>query len=298
MNIWDDKLIKMRIGYRHCLIEFRNNSKVYKRRIIVNNTKPFFSVITICYNAELFIEETIQSVISQKYKYFEYIIIDGKSSDQTMSIINRYKKFIHLIISEKDNGISDAFNKGIRYAKGDLIVLINAGDLLIPEALFLVADAYDPKIGLYKGNMLYRDDKKKLDYEVKTDKYFSNPPWFANKAGHQACYVSPEVYQEVGNYKVEYKYFMDIDFLIRASKKKIPMKYIDDNLAVFRVGGVSYSCIFLRIPEAYDMVRKNGGNLLQGVGYVLFLLAKRFCKRLIEFFFPNSIEKYCYKIKN
>lgn len=93
------------------------------------------SMITICYNAEKTIAKTIESVLSQDYENLEYIIVDGGSKDHTVDIIKSYEnKKIHWI-SEKDNGISDAFNKGIKMATGDLIGLINADDYLFPHAL-------------------------------------------------------------------------------------------------------------------------------------------------------------------
>lgn len=86
------------------------------------------SVITVCYNAEREIERTILSVVGQDYPFMEYIIVDGGSNDSTMQIVNRYKDKIHLIVSEPDNGIYDAMNKGIRKARGEWVVLMNAGD--------------------------------------------------------------------------------------------------------------------------------------------------------------------------
>ncbi|MFT4304483.1 MAG: glycosyltransferase, partial [Candidatus Woesearchaeota archaeon] len=89
------------------------------------------SIITVCYNSSNTIEKTIKSVINQKNKNFEYIIIDGESSDDTLKIINKYKKFINKIISEKDNGIFEAMNKGIDFAKGDIIYFLNSDDFLL-----------------------------------------------------------------------------------------------------------------------------------------------------------------------
>ena len=86
------------------------------------------SVITICYNAEKTIERTIKSVLNQSYKNLEYIIIDGGSKDNTMKIVKRYKDKISSVISEPDNGIYDAMNKGVRIATGEWLNMMNAGD--------------------------------------------------------------------------------------------------------------------------------------------------------------------------
>ena len=89
---------------------------------------PTFSVITVCYNAEATIEDTIQSVISQTYHHVEYIIIDGASKDHTMDIVNRYRDRIAIVVSEPDKGIYDAMNKGISLATGNYLCFLNAGD--------------------------------------------------------------------------------------------------------------------------------------------------------------------------
>jgi len=89
---------------------------------------PRFSIITVTYNAEKVIEETIQSVITQSYKNYEYIIIDGASKDNTLSVIDKYKDMISNVVSEPDKGLYDAMNKGIATATGDYLCFLNAGD--------------------------------------------------------------------------------------------------------------------------------------------------------------------------
>ena len=93
-----------------------------------NHLTPKFSVITVCYNAQATIEDTIQSVIAQTYHHVEYIIVDGASKDRTLSIINRYRDRIATVVSEPDKGLYDAMNKGIRLATGDYVCFLNAGD--------------------------------------------------------------------------------------------------------------------------------------------------------------------------
>ena len=93
-----------------------------------NHPTPKFSIITVCYNAEATIEDTIQSVISQTYHHVEYIIVDGASKDGTLDIVNRYRAHIAVIVSEPDKGLYDAMNKGIGLATGDYLCFLNAGD--------------------------------------------------------------------------------------------------------------------------------------------------------------------------
>ena len=100
---------------------------------------PLISIITVVYNGEKTIEQTITSVSEQTYKNIEYIIVDGKSTDGTMQIVSKYKGKIAKIICEKDKGIYDAMNKGISLAKGDIIGLLNADDFYEPDAIENIA---------------------------------------------------------------------------------------------------------------------------------------------------------------
>ena len=119
---------------------------------------PKISIITITFNSEKTLEETIESVLSQNYPNLEYLIIDGGSSDGTLEIVKRYKDKIDFVISEPDRGISDAFNKGIRYATGEIVGIINSDDLLLPDALHKVAENYDSNVGVYRGNTVIWND--------------------------------------------------------------------------------------------------------------------------------------------
>ncbi|HDY89306.1 MAG TPA: glycosyltransferase, partial [bacterium] len=111
------------------------------------------SIITVTYNAEACLEKTIQSVINQTYKNIEYIIIDGGSSDKTLSIIKKYKKYIKYCISEPDKGIYDAMNKGIKIAKGDYINFLNAGDFYYENnVLSYLFDNLDKSVDLLYGD--------------------------------------------------------------------------------------------------------------------------------------------------
>ena len=107
------------------------------------NSKPLVSIITVCYNSEKTISKTIESIINQTYKNIEFIIIDGKSDDKTLEIIDNYKNNISKIISEKDNGIYDAFNKGLNICNGDLIGFVNSDDILTPNALEILVKYYN-----------------------------------------------------------------------------------------------------------------------------------------------------------
>ena len=121
--------------------------------------QPKISIVTITYNSENTVEETIKSVISQGYPNLEYVIIDGASTDGTLDVVSKYSDRIAKIVSEPDKGISDAFNKGIKHATGEIIGIINSDDILLPGALQAVADAYEEGVGVYRGNIFIWDSK-------------------------------------------------------------------------------------------------------------------------------------------
>lgn len=104
--------------------------------------RPLFTIITAVYNGERYIEQTIKSVLNQKFKNFEYIIIDGKSTDKTMEIINKYKNKIDLIISKKDKNLWDALNKGIKLSRGKIIAIINSDDKYNSNALKIASNYF------------------------------------------------------------------------------------------------------------------------------------------------------------
>ena len=120
------------------------------------------SMITICYNAEKTIVKTIESVLSQDYENLEYIIVDGGSKDHTIDIIKSYENEKIRCISENDNGISDAFNKGIKMATGDFIGLINADDYLLPHAIANLLLACHEEADVLYGNTIVNDEENEL----------------------------------------------------------------------------------------------------------------------------------------
>jgi len=115
------------------------------------------SLITISYNSGSSIEHAIQSVLAQDYPNIEYIIVDGCSTDNTMDIVNHYRDKISIVVSEPDQGISDAFNKGIELATGKLIGIVNSDDKLVEGAISNLVSEYEEGIDIYRGNLLIQN---------------------------------------------------------------------------------------------------------------------------------------------
>ncbi len=240
------------------------------------------TIVTITYNCENSVEKTINSVLSQDYENIEYIIIDGKSTDSTMDVINKYYNNLSLVISEKDAGISDAFNKGIAHATGDLILLLNAGDVFISDniisnAVFDWINNKNPDVLFYKVRVGERTYIPNNDEE--------NIIWESCQEPHQGSFISKKAYKKVGLYDLKYKLRMDYDFFARCKELKISHKYISKEIVQYEVGGAS-------------MQTKNAQNFYkEGLAIKRKYNIKIDLLDYIYLYMPNCIRKFWKKLK-
>jgi len=239
---------------------------------------PKISVVTISYNSAATIERTIQSVVSQDYQNKEYVIVDGLSTDNTMDIVNKYRSQIDCVISEKDTGISNAFNKGISRASGELIVLINSDDYLLPGILSTAAELWDGNIEILSFNYLAESGGRR--FRIKPSLDFPTMPFF-RKVVHQGRFIAKSLYVRIGMYDEKIKYPMDLDFLMRAYRNNATFQYVDKDAAIFTLGGATDSSIFMKKKDYFRVVRNNGGNLCQAFILYLFLILTQETKRLL-----------------
>ncbi len=244
------------------------------------NMKPLISVITIAYNSEESIENTIKSVIEQDYVNKEYIIIDGGSSDHTVDIIRKYEKHLAYWISEPDAGISDAFNKGIKVAKGDIIGIVNSDDQYLPGALSTIAEYYDEDIDVYRGSILIHEDEKE-DYTYEPSMKFGLLPIKVNVC-HLPTFISKKAYDKYGLYDISFKLAMDLDLLRRFYRKGARFIKIDAVLGRFNVGGLSTEAGIKRgFDERRRVILNNGGNSVLVAVYDIVLLCINCAKRVV-----------------
>lgn len=255
------------------------------------------SVITIAYNSGKTIGRTIESVIGQEYPNKEYLIIDGKSTDNTMDIVNRYSDRIDFILSEKDKGISDAFNKGIRNATGDLVVLINSDDYMMPHALEYVASHYEEGVDLFCGNLILWNEDTDYKCRIKPSLRFPVMPFFC-KPAHQGVFATREICRSLNGYDTNIKYAMDLDFLIRATKANARFKHLDFDIAVFKLGGATSESIFKKGKEYKYIVRKNGGTRFQAFLFYAFLVVTQTTKKLLQLSGLDIVRRLRYKRTN
>lgn len=200
------------------------------------------SIITVCFNSASTIEDTIKSVLNQNYDNYEYIIVDGKSSDNTLEIVKKYEKKFDgkmKIISEKDRGLYDAINKGIKNSTGDIIGIINSDDVLAREKVFSkIADTFkNNDCDCTYSNLLMLDENlEKVVRKFKAKHGNYKLGWYPP---HPTLYVKKEVYEKYGDYDLNYRIAADYDFMLRIMKNKVKFSYIKDNLVYMRSGGAS-----------------------------------------------------------
>ncbi len=206
--------------------------------------KPKISIITVAYNAEKYIEDTIKSVIQQDYEQIEYIIIDGNSKDGTSAICEKYKKHIDIFVSEPDKGIYDAMNKGIKAANGEIIGILNADDFYNHAKVILniVRQFTESEAECVYANLVYVDqentDKVTRTWVAKT--YQSNAFLKGWMPPHPTFFIKKKWYDKYGYYSLDLKSAADYELMLRMiHRHKIQPTYLNEIIIKMRVGGVS-----------------------------------------------------------
>lgn len=197
------------------------------------------SIITACLNAVKTIEQTLQSVLNQDYPNLEYIIIDGGSTDGTLEIINKYRERLAVVISEPDNGIYDAFNKGLKHATGDIIGILNADDFYAPWAIQTIADVYveAPNADVFYGNVVVVDEQN-AQWKI----YPLGSPENLNTGmslSHPATFVTRKAYEKYGIFDDYYRIAADWDLMLRFKSLGAVFYPVNKVLTAFRNSGIS-----------------------------------------------------------
>ena len=224
------------------------------------NNSPAFTIITVCLNSEDTIQKTIESVLNQTFTDFEYIIVDGLSTDKTLEKLKNYQDLFqqkgidYKWISEKDNGIYDAMNKGIKLSRGRIIGILNSDDWYENTALKHVVNAGDydliyGKLKIYNNNkLLYTEKANKRLRLLKKGMILNHPTVFVKK----------KVYNEIGVFSTEFNIASDWDFILRVWKNSYTMKGVNEVLAIFNIGGCSSQFNYASIKEKHNIRLKNG----------------------------------------
>ena len=197
------------------------------------------TIITVCYNSELTIRDTIESVLNQTYTNIEYIVVDGKSQDNTVDIVKSYEPLFKgrmKIISEPDDGIYDAMNKGIKRATGELVGIINSDDYYEENAVEKIVESYtgDRYAVIYGMVRVIEDEKESMIY-ISSHNFLDK-----KMIAHPSCFVSKYIYDEIAVYNTDYISAADFAFMFMLYKNPsvrfIPVYHV---IANHRGGGVS-----------------------------------------------------------
>lgn len=260
--------------------------------------EPLVSIVTVVYNRKTYLEQAIKSVLNQQYKNIEYIIIDGGSTDGTLEIIKKYDDRLDYWLSEPDNGIYNAMNKGIKISSGELIGILNSDDYYPPFSLREIVNEYSlSDTDIIHGNMIffteYNDFCNFMNAKPDIEQMFFRPSIF-----HPTCFIKKTVYSEIGLFDETFQLIADYDFLLRAMEHNCEFHYIDKLIAVFRHGGASISGKGWN--ESIYLLKKHPG-LKIGKGEIfkniLFIPLKKIVKKIIRYdsMFENKVRRQFFR---
>lgn len=197
------------------------------------------SIVTVCYNSVETIERAIQSVIGQDYDNVEYIVIDGGSTDGTVDVIQRHEQNIAYWVSEKDEGIYDAMNKGIEHATGEVIAFLNSDDWYEENILGEIARKFeDPEVQILCGDMYCHNGETVTRYHVDEQKGLQAMR-FEMGYPHQTMFARKNLFARYGRFDTQYQITADYDWLLRVYDQHVKIRITDRVLTNFRYGGVS-----------------------------------------------------------
>ncbi len=265
----------------------RKNKKV-KSHTNVRLKNPLISVITVCRNAEKTITKTIESVLGQTYSNLEYLIIDGASTDRTIEIIKQYEpkfKGRLRLITERDAGIYDAMNKGVRLATGKIIGIINSDDWYELDAVERVVESYkETGDGVYYGILRVMENGKEVMLKSTHYQFL-----YRDIVGHPAYFVSSKIYQTHGLFNLDYKIASDYELMMRFIQRNVRFVQVNFILANFNYGGISSNFDIETFIE-YEKIRYMYGYITKRrMQYMIFRLRLRNLFKVYRWFaLPSS----------
>ena len=252
------------------------------------------SIVTVSYNAKDTIGETIESVLCQKNENVEYVIIDGGSTDGTLEIIARYGDNIDKVISEPDNGISDAFNKGIKNSTGDIICIVNSDDVLYGGTIDIARSFFsaDSELDILYGDARMFTDDVEQGYIFKADTDLTKLR-YSFRLPHPGMFIARKAYDKFGMYDVALKNAMDYELVARMYMGGAKLQYADTIMAGFREGGTSSSALSRTLKELRAIAKNNGAGIFEREGYIAHIYLRRLTAPILK---ALGIENILHKI--
>lgn len=221
------------------------------------------SIITITYNAEQFLERTIQSILAQTDQNFEYIIIDGKSKDGTLAIAEKYKSRVNKLISEPDKGLYDAMNKGLKNATGDFVWFMNAGDEINDnQAVANIYKTISDNTDVLYGDTYFVDNDgniQGLRSEITPHRLPKNLQWQDMKLGMLVCHQAFIARKSIASLYMENNLSADVDWEIECLKNARNIQYLDFVVAKYLTGGISNKQLKRSLLDRYEVLKKHFG---------------------------------------
>jgi len=215
------------------------------------NKPPLFTIITVVRDGEQTLERCINSIKCQTFQDFEYLIIDGASSDGTHKIIKQNSDIVDHSISEKDEGLYFAMNKGLKLARGRYIGILNADDIYSSNTLELVQNAIkkNPNYDVIYGAMSYFDKPNQIHF-IHSDELSKRMIF------HPTCFISIDAYKKLGYFDTKYKVAADYDFMLRCRNAQKNFLGLENVLVTFSRGGISAKLRFRSIYETAEIQAK------------------------------------------
>lgn len=240
---------------------------VLGRQVMLDNLrgeitdKPLLSIVTVVFNNDKTLERTIQSVFDQTYKNIEYIIIDGGSTDGTLEIIKKYADKLAYWVSETDQGMYDAMNKGIRLAKGKWIHILNSDDYYVNNKVLekVIPNLKDPNKYFYYFSMWLENIAGREIYKYKYSRLKHWLLYYSAYLPHPTMFVAKEQYDKIGLFDLNFKIAADHDLILRLCRVYRP-KFVGWPVAVMQLGGLSGQNMQVTFTEFAQVTVKNGLN--------------------------------------
>ncbi len=247
------------------------------------------SIITVCYNSEKTIEDTLKSVKSQTYSDIEYIVIDGLSKDRTNEIVNSYSDIISVHVSEIDKGLYDAMNKGIQMATGDVIGIINSDDVFSSERSIekLMSGFNSEDVGAVYSDLVYvaENNLEKVTRLYSSKVFKRSLIKFGIMLPHPTFYAKREIYLNLGLYKTSYRVAADFELITRFVSHKIKLNRVNEITVKMREGGVSSNGLAWRVHQNFEIVRACRENGIRtNIFLVMLKLPYKLATLLTRFF--------------